>query len=115
MKTTRTQHLVAAALLGALACGAGGTSAQTRSDEQTLETLKTPIGELKYEVGYPTKDTSQKLYDEMDFQRACQAYMWSFPAVSFASIKAGLFRDLGATYNSLPGLPRHQEHLPHRQ
>jgi hypothetical protein len=65
------------------------------------ETIKTQIGDLNYEVGYPTKETSQKLYDEMDFQRACQAYMWSFPAVSFGSVRAGLFRDLGATYNDL--------------
>jgi len=64
-------------------------------------TSKPPSEDLNYEVGYPTKETSQKLYDEIDFQRACQAYMWSFPAVSFASIKAGLFRDLGATYNDI--------------
>jgi hypothetical protein len=38
-----------------------------------------------------------KLYDEMDFQRAMQAYLWSFPAVSNASIQASVFRDLGAT------------------
>ena len=72
-------------------------SDQSRS---TAATVKTSSGDdLHYEVGYPTKETSQKLYDEMDFQRACQAYMLSFPAVTFASIKAGLFRDLGATYN----------------
>jgi len=93
MRTTRAYYLiVATALLGALAFGAAPTNAQTTN---------TRIGELKYEVGYPAKETSQKLYDEIDFQRACQAYMWSFPAVSFASIKAGLFRDLGATYNDI--------------
>ncbi|WP_157467967.1 hypothetical protein [Edaphobacter aggregans] len=27
--------------------------------------------------------------------------MWSFPAVSFGSVRAGLFRDLGATYNDI--------------
>jgi hypothetical protein len=27
--------------------------------------------------------------------------MWSFPAVSFASLRAGMFRDLGATYNDI--------------
>jgi hypothetical protein len=63
--------------------------------------LKTAIGDLKYEVGYPTKETSQKLYDEMDLQRACQAYMWSFPAVSFASVRVGMFRDLGLTYHDI--------------
>ena len=37
------------------------------------QTIKTRIGELNYEAGFPTKDTSQKLYDEIDFPRACQA------------------------------------------
>ena len=51
--------------------------------------------ELIAHFGYPTKDTVTKLNDEMDFQRAMQAYLWSFPAVSNASIQASVFRDLG--------------------
>jgi len=82
---------VAAALLGTLAIGAA-------SNAQAVDTR---IGELKYENGYPTEETSRKLYDEMDFQRASQAYLWSVPAVNFASIRAGWFRDLGATYNDI--------------
>jgi hypothetical protein len=26
---------------------------------------------------YPSKETTQKLYDEMEFQRATQAYLWA--------------------------------------
>lgn len=52
------------------------------------ETVSTRIGELKFshdfENGYPTDQTVQKLYDEMDFQRACQAYLWGLPIVSLA-------------------------------
>jgi hypothetical protein len=93
MQTKRTCYvIVATALLGVLVFAAAPTNAQTTN---------TRIGELKYEAGFPTKETVEKLYDEMDFQRASQAYMWSFPAVSFASVKAGLFRDLGATYNDI--------------
>ena len=40
--------------------------------------LKTAIGDLNYEIGFPTTETSQKLYDEMDLQRACQAYMTGY-------------------------------------
>ncbi|MGW2665165.1 DUF1254 domain-containing protein [Nocardia tengchongensis] len=36
---------------------------------------------MKFQSGYPTDDTVTKLYDEMDFQRACQAYLWGIPAV----------------------------------
>jgi hypothetical protein len=39
---------------------------------------------LEFEGGYPTDATVTKLYDEMDFQRATQAYMWAMPIVSFA-------------------------------
>ncbi|MCK5537421.1 MAG: DUF1254 domain-containing protein, partial [Bacteroidales bacterium] len=53
---------------------------------------------LEFKNGYPTNATSQKLYDEMDLQRATQAYIWGFPLVSSASIRRGLFEDMGMTY-----------------
>jgi len=43
--------------------------------------IETQIGKLSFESGYPTQETVQKLYDDMDFQRACQAYLWGIPAV----------------------------------
>jgi len=30
-------------------------------------------------------DASKRLFEEMDYQRAAQAYIWSMPLVSFAS------------------------------
>ena len=63
--------------------------------------MKTRIGTLNFERGYPTAETAQKLYDEMDFQRAVQAFLWAFPAVSFESIRVGVKRDLGADLNDL--------------
>ena len=52
------------------------------------ETLKTRIGDLSFThdfaVGYPTDATVEKLFNEMDFQRACQAYIWSIPIASMA-------------------------------
>jgi hypothetical protein len=45
------------------------------------ETIDTRIGKLIFESGYPSQETVQKLYDEMDFQRASQAYLWGLPAV----------------------------------
>ena len=33
------------------------------------------VGTLRYELGFPTPEASQKLFDEMDFQRAVQAYL----------------------------------------
>jgi hypothetical protein len=52
------------------------------------ETIDTRIGKLSFTHGftngYPTKETVENLYDERDFQRACQAYLWGLPIVAFA-------------------------------
>lgn len=45
--------------------------------------VDTRIGKLDFVNGSPSDATVEKLYDEMDFQRACQAYMWALPIVSF--------------------------------
>src|SRR5262245_6228030 len=47
------------------------------------ETVETRIGALELQNGYPTKATTEKLYNEMDFQRATQAFKWALPAVGF--------------------------------
>jgi len=64
------------------------TSETTSSDPKKVQTR---IGELEFshafEHGYPTDETVKKLYDEMDFQRACQAYLWGLPIVSLAEWK----------------------------
>ena len=60
------------------------------------ETLDSRIGSLTFESGYPSQETIQKLYDEMDFQRACQAYIWGIPAV-------GLNEWRRAHYNAFGG------------
>jgi len=41
------------------------------------ETIKTRLGELRFESGYPKDETVQKLYDELDIQRAVQTARWS--------------------------------------
>lgn len=63
------------------------------------ETIETRIGKLSFTQdfanGYPTDETSKKLYEEMDFQRATQAYIWSTPLVSIEAWKYSSENDLG--------------------
>ena len=66
--------IACASLLALIAATAGAESVQTR------------IGELSFDVGYPTAETSKRLYDELDFQRATQAYIWGLPAVGFHAL-----------------------------
>jgi hypothetical protein len=68
----------------------------TTADAQTIDSR---IGGLSFENGFPSDDTTRKLFDEMDYQRAVQAFLWAYPAVSFESIRVGSKRDLGADLN----------------
>src|SRR6201991_1565055 len=69
------------------------------------QTIQTRIGALEFTHdfanGYPTDATVQKLYDERDFQRACQAYLWALPAVSFSAWQRGITTGLGAKNGQL--------------
>lgn len=80
--TYNKQHLLAAALTGALAFAITGAQA---------ETVDTRIGKLSFTHdfanGYPTQETVEKLYDERDFQRATQAYLWALPMVSIGELE----------------------------
>src|SRR6478609_1136004 len=74
------------------------TTAQTaKTGPQKIDTRIGPL-EFTHDFanGYPTDETVEKLYDERDFQRACQAYVWSLPAVSFTSWQRGITKELGA-------------------
>jgi hypothetical protein len=48
---------------------------------KTTKKFETRIGDLLFEHDYPTNPTVQHLYDTMDFQRACQLYLWGLPIV----------------------------------
>ena len=56
---------------------------------------------MNFERGYPTADTARKLFDELDYQRAVQAYLWGYPAVSFESIRLATKRDLNGELNDM--------------
>jgi hypothetical protein len=41
--------------------------------------VESRLGKLELENGYPSEATAKKIYDDIDFQRACQAYLWALP------------------------------------
>jgi hypothetical protein len=55
---------------------------------------------IKMKAGQPAKDQIQDLYDEMDFQRAVQAYIWAMPFVAFSQVMESFKNDFGATLTS---------------
>jgi hypothetical protein len=73
----------------------------TVTEHKTPASVETRLGTLDYESGYPTAETTRKLYDEMDFQRAVQSYLWAYPAVSFESIQIASKEAFGTDFNDL--------------
>ena len=65
-------------------------------------TFETQIGALEFNNGYSSPETSELLYDRMDFQRAVQVYLWSLPAVSMQALHEELVRLGGGNVSSLP-------------
>ncbi len=68
---------------------------QTSKDfEPAPDTIDTNFGTLEFDGrAFPTKESAQKIYDEMDLQRATQAYMDFYPALSVYGIVRGQIRD----------------------
>jgi hypothetical protein len=69
-------RLIAAAPAGAVSI----TSAHAQTT--TPDSVKTRFGDPKLERGFPTEETKRKVFDEIDYQCAVQAYLWAYPAVS---------------------------------
>jgi hypothetical protein len=61
------------------------------------QTVETRIGPVSLHFNLPADEaTRQKLYDELDFQRAAQTYIWGLPIVSFAQWQASAREAFGA-------------------
>jgi hypothetical protein len=110
----QAKQVVVAALTTVLAVGmfstapAGETGGnrnlfETAGPKQTNKDFKpapakitTSFGTLQFELeAFPTEETVRKIYDEMDLQRATQAYMDFYPALSVYGIVKGQIRDFG--------------------
>ena len=63
-------------------------------------TVDSRVGELEFTSGYPTQATASKLYDELDFQRAVQAYLWALPMASYGAM-ADAHKALGANNHTV--------------
>jgi hypothetical protein len=74
------------------------------------ELIASPIGDIELRHSDFDDDASRRLFDEMDYERACQACIWSTPLVRFTS-----WRD-GQNRQDEPDHPlHHQLHQPGRR
>jgi hypothetical protein len=63
--------------------------------------VETRLGTLNFFDGFPDKATTEKLLDNLDFQRAVQAYLLALPPVSQAANRNAI-RDLGPVNQTVP-------------
>ena len=69
----------------ALLASCGFATLAIAQGAQTLPTngvLETRFGKIELENGFPSQASVEKLYDELDFQRAVQAYLWALPLMA---------------------------------
>ena len=77
MKTSHTAILGAAALVHLVAC-----TTPPAQDLPTTGRVESRLGTIELENGYPTAATAAKIFDDIDYQRACQAYLWALPLMA---------------------------------
>ncbi len=63
--------------------------------------VETRLGTLHFFDGFPDNASAEKLYDNLDFQRAVQAYLFAIPAVSQVANR-NAFRALGPPNTVVP-------------
>ncbi|WP_425824922.1 DUF1214 domain-containing protein [Streptomyces fractus] len=61
------------------------------------ETIETSFGALRLEQTFPTDDTATLLFDQLDAQRAAQAYLWSLPLAGFVTWRERAAQTFGAS------------------
>lgn len=66
-----------------------------------LESFSTRIGPIELENGYPSEATVALLYDELDFQRAVQAYVWAMPTVALDALRLANLDDWNVGFNEV--------------
>jgi hypothetical protein len=104
-------HIVAAALLAAVLL-ISGCKEQPPAPAMKMTTTPAPgiampdrvesrLGELRFFDGFPDKATTEKIYDNLDFQRAVQAYLLAIPVVSLACNRSEMDK-LGAANTTIP-------------
>jgi hypothetical protein len=57
---------------------------------------------LDFPGGYPSPEATKRLYDELDFQRAVQVYLWALPAMNLDAMRQGSERVFGQGNFILP-------------
>ena len=56
----------------------------------TPDRVETRIGTLEFSDGFPSSETSERVFDNLDFLRAVEVFLQCIPAASLESMRAGM-------------------------
>lgn len=98
----RTKSAIRSPLLLATVAAVTFAISQPRTLAQAQDNHWNKLTELKFPGGYPTKESSARLFDELDFQRAVQVYLWALPAMNIDAMRQGSEAVFGAGNHILP-------------
>ncbi len=98
MKTSHMAILMACAVIGLAPAGVAiaDTAPQMRMTTEVPDGIAMPdevetrLGTLRFTDGFPNDATVEVLYDNLDFQRAVQAYLLGLPPVSQLANRKGI-------------------------
>jgi len=97
------KHLLFIAVFSVLALpqiSTGQNTSEIPRSITTPDTVETRIGVLEFNDGAPSPETAQKVYDNVDFTRALNAFNNSFRGASAYAIRKG-FLSIGAEDNTV--------------
>ena len=99
MKRSSVSFAIAfVALLGA---GAAALHAQQLDGKPVAPDHWKALTGLAFNESYPSKEASERLYDELQFQRAVQVYLWALPAMNMVAMRDGQAATFGGGNNVL--------------
>jgi hypothetical protein len=105
-RTNRTfmNWVLAALLVATVITAAGGATAQTSSAIPpaitTPDKVETRVGTMEFKDGMPSKETVDKVYDNLDFTHAFEAFVNTMQGVSLVAMRKG-FLNAGVKDNEI--------------
>src|ERR1700712_5872282 len=66
-----------------------------------VRSLPGRLGEVEFDGELPVRRDLGRVFDELDYQMACQTYLWALPLVSYAQWKTQHYEVFGATSSDL--------------
>jgi hypothetical protein len=100
LRVTLLPAVAACAMLSLPELGTAQTSSATPPSIRTPDKVETRIGALEFKDGTPSKDTLSKVYDNLDFAHAFDAFVNTMQGVNSAAIHKG-FLDAGVKDNEI--------------